>query len=121
MELQQNTNAWNVNDNKIKEVYHHKPIPINSSFTEFLYKQVHKLIAKYQDVQDLGLSLIFDLILMDIGLHELHFKVGPPILLDFKVRTSVNFVILQTKRAEISRDLYYTNKSLRGPQRFVCK
>ena len=47
-------NAWNVNDNKIKEVYHHKPIPINSSFTEFLYKQVHKLIAKYQDVQDLA-------------------------------------------------------------------
>ena len=55
LELQQNTNAWDVNDNKIKEVYHHKPIPINSSFTEFLYKQVHKLIAKYQDVQILTL------------------------------------------------------------------
>ena len=36
-----------MNDNKIKQVYHHKPIldkPINSSFTEFLYKQVHKLM-----------------------------------------------------------------------------
>ena len=36
-----------MNDNKIKQLYHHKPIldnPINSSFTEFLYKQVHKLM-----------------------------------------------------------------------------
>ena len=95
MELQQNTNAWNVNDNKIKEVCHHKPIPISSSFTEFLYKQVHKLIAKYQDVQDLGLSLIFELleftIIVEIfGPHEQllgfgKFERGPFLVADRRI------------------------------------
>ena len=42
-----------MNDNKIKQLYHHKPIldnPINSSFTEFLYKQVHKLMPIFGNI-----------------------------------------------------------------------
>jgi len=52
----QNTNAWNVNDNRIKQLYHHLDEPTNSFFTEFLYKQVHKLMPILTKQQQLGLN-----------------------------------------------------------------